>query len=133
VKKEIVTEWTKAEQEKMAYVRANELLVELNENGKLQGAKKLTVSRTDGAPMPVLVETFKNKIGNNSIVSDTDAFYVVNIADEKLPETNDKKLDELKPEIANMAMRHLDADYNAYLERKYPAKINEKIYNRFVK
>ena len=133
VKKEIVAEWTKAEQEKMAYVRANELLVELNENGKLQGAKKLTVSRTDGAPMPVLVEAFKNKIGNNSIVSDTDAFYVVNIADEKLPETNDKKLDELKPEIANMAMRHLDADYNAYLERKYPAKINEKIYNRFVK
>jgi hypothetical protein len=91
------------------------------------------VSRTDGAPMPVLVETFKNKIGNNSIVSDTDAFYVVNIADEKLPETNDKKLSELKPEIANMAMRHLDADYNAYLERKYPTKINEKIYNRFVK
>ena len=133
VKKEIVAEWTKSEQEKMAYVRANELLTDLNETGKLQTAKKLTVSRTDGAPMPVLVAAFKNPIGDNSIVSAPDEFYVVNIAAEKLPEIKDKKLSELKPEIANMAMRHLDADYNAYLERKYPTKINEKIYNRFVK
>ena len=133
VKKELIAEWIKSEQEKLAYVRANELLVDLNETGKLQGAKKLTVSRTDGAPMPVLVSAFKDSIGTNSIVSAPDEFYVVNIAAEKLPAIDDKKLEELKPEIANTTMRNLDADYNAYLERKYPAKINEKIYNRFVK
>ena len=133
VKKELIAEWTKSEQEKLAYVRANELLVDLNETGKLHGAKKLTISRTDGAPMPVLVSAFKDSIGTNSIVSADDAFYVVNIADEKLPKIDDKKIEELKPEIANTTMRNLDADYNAYLERQYPAKINEKIYNRFVK
>ncbi len=133
VKKELVAEWTTAEQEKLAYVHANELLVDLNKTGKLQNAKKLTVSRADGAPMPVLVAAFKNPVGDNSIVSAPDAFYVVNIVAEQTPQINDKKLNETKSEIATTTMRNLDADYNAYLERQYPAKINEKIYNRFVK
>ena len=133
VKKELAAEWTRAEQEKLAYVFANELLVDLNNDGDLRGAKKLTVSRTDGAPMPVLVAAFKNPIGHNSIVSGDDAFYVLNIVGEKLPKIDDKKLDDMKPEIANMLMRHLNADYDSYLERRYPAKLNEKTYNRFVK
>ena len=133
IKKELAAEWTRAEQEKLAYVRANELLVDLNKDGKLQGAKKMTVSRTDGAPMPVLVAAFKNPIGDNSIVSGTDAFYVVNVAAEKLPAVDDKKINDMKSEIANITMRDMDADYGSYLERRYPAKINDKTYNRFVK
>ena len=133
VKKELTTEWTHAEQEKLAYVHANELLVDLNKDGKLQKAKKLTVSRTDGAPMPVLVAAFKKPVGDNSIVSAPDAFYVMNIVAEQTPTIDEKKIGEIKTEIANASMRNLDADYNAYLERQYPAKINEKTYNRFVK
>ncbi|MBP5485789.1 MAG: SurA N-terminal domain-containing protein [Alphaproteobacteria bacterium] len=133
IKKELVNEWTHAEQEKLAYVRANELLVDLNKTGNLQNAKKLTVSRTDGAPMPVLVAAFKNPIGDKSIVAAPNAFYVLNVINEKLPELDTKKIEQIKPEITNMAMQHLNADYNSYLEREYPTKINEKMYNRFVK
>jgi len=133
IKKDLTNEWTHAEQEKQAYKHANELLIELNKNGTLPKAKNVTISRTDGAPLAVLVAAFKNPIGENSIVSGTDEFYVINIVNEKMPTPNDNKIKEKQPEIANMSMRHLDADYGAYLERKYPAKINEKTYNRFVK
>ena len=133
VRRELVTEWTRAEQEKRAYVRANELLVDLNQNGKLANKKTMTVSRTGGAPAAVLVAAFKNPTGNNSIVSDSDAFYVMHISDEKLPAVDNKKIADLTPQVANMSARHIDADYNAYLEREYPIKINEKTYNRFVK
>ncbi|MBO7509147.1 MAG: SurA N-terminal domain-containing protein [Alphaproteobacteria bacterium] len=133
VKKDLTAEWTNAERRKQAYVRANELLVGLNNGGKLPGAKSVTVSRTDGAPMPVLVAAFKNAVGENSIVESPDAFYVVHVAGEKLPAADAKKLAAIKQEVENMSARHIESDYNSYLERKYPVKINEKTYNRFVK
>ena len=133
VKKELATEWSRAEARKQAYVRANELLVDLNKNGKLADAKHTKVSRTDGAPTAVLVAAFQGEIGGNSIVPDNDAFYVIHIADEKLPVADDKKLDALKPEVEKMFGQYIQADYDAYLGREYPVKINEKTYNRFVK
>lgn len=133
IKKELATEWIRSEQEKQAYVRANEILVDLNKTGKLSNKKTMTVSRVNGAPAAVLVAAFKNPIGDNSIVSDRDAFYVMHIADEKLPKSDDKKTANMMTEVSNMATRHISADYNAYLEREYPIKINEKTYNRFVK
>ena len=133
VKKELATEWTADQQRKQAYVRANELLVDLNKTGKLADAKRVSVSRTDGAKPAVLVAAFQGEVGNNSIVSDQDAFYVMRIVDEKLPTVDDKKLEAIKPEVSKMAQQHITADYNAYMERKYPTKINEKTYNRFVK
>ena len=133
VKKDLTNDWTRDQARKQAYVRANELLVDLNKTGKLADAKRVNVSRTDGAPAAVLVGAFKDSVGTNTIVSDNDAFYVIHIEDEKLPTADDKKLDALKPEVANMATQHIEADYNSYLEREYPMKINEKTYNRFVK
>lgn len=133
VKKELANEWIHAEQEKQAYIRANDLLVDLNKTGKLSNKKTLTVSRVNGAPTAVLVAAFKNPIDNNSIVSDPDAFYVMHITSEKSPTVDDKKMANLTAEISNMSARHIGADYDAFLEREYPVKINEKIYNRFVK
>ena len=133
IKKDLTTEWTRAEQKKQAYVRANELLVDLNKTKKLSNSKQATVSRTDGAPTPVLVAAFKEAIGTNTIVSGDDAFYVIQIGNEKLAKQDSAKLDALKKELDNMSMKHLEADYNAYLERQYPMKLNEKTYNRFVK
>ncbi len=132
VKKDLATEWTRAEQRKKAYVRANELLVDLNKNGKLAGAKTATVSRTDGAPTAVLVSVFKNSIGENAIVDSADAFYVIHIENEKLPKVDNKKLDSVMTDAEKMSSHHIESDYNSYLTRKYPIKINEKTYNRFV-
>lgn len=133
VKKDLESEWTRAERRKLAYVRANELLVDLNKTGKLANAKSLTVSRTDGAAPAVLARAFRNEIGQNTIVDDTDAFYVMHVAAEKLPAADDKKMDAMVADVAKMSGEHINADYNSYLEREYPVKINEKTYNRFVK
>ena len=133
VKKELAAEWTRAEQRKDAYVHANELLVELNNSGKLDGGKNITVTRTNGATPNVLTAAFHKNIGDNSIIEDTDAFYVMHVANEKLPTTDDKKLDALKEELTKTSADYIRADYDAYLEREYPIKINEKTYNRFVR
>ncbi len=133
VKKELTTEWARAEQRKSAYVRANELLVDLNKTGKLANKKTLSVSRTDGAPISVLAAAFRNEVGKNTIVDDADAFYVLHIENEKSPSKDDKKMESLNTEVSKMGVEHIRADFNAYLERKYPLKINEKTYNRFVK
>lgn len=133
VKKELAAEWTRAEQRKDAYVHANELLVELNNSGKLDGGKNITVTRTNGATPNVLTAAFHKNIGDNSIIEDTDAFYVMHVANEKLPTTDDKKLDALKEELVKTSADYIRADYDAYLEREYPIKINEKTYNRFVR
>ncbi len=133
VKKELANDWTRDQQRKAAYVRANELLVDLNKNGKLADAKHANVSRTDGAPTAVLVAAFQGDIGTNSIVPDNDAFYVMRVVDEKLPDADDKKLDALKSEVSKTIQQNIEADYDAYMKRQYPVKVNEKIYNRFVK
>lgn len=133
VKHDLTAEWTRAEQRKLAYVRANELLVDLNKTGKLANGQSTKISRTDGAPTSVLVAGFKNDIGTNTIVDAPDAFYVIHIENEKIPAADDKKIDALNDQVSKMTAAHIDADYNAYLEREYPLKINEKTYNRFVK
>ena len=133
VKSELSSEWTREQQRTKAYLRANELLTELNKNGKLAKSKRTKVTRTNGAPMAVLVAAFKHKIGENIIADDQDAFYVVHLADEKLPKVDDKELNKIKTDMETMSMRHIGADYDAYLEREYPTKINEKTFNRFVR
>jgi hypothetical protein len=133
VKKELVSEWTRAEQRKAAYVRANELLVDLNKTGKLSNGKSVNVSRTDGAATPVLVAAFHKNIGDNAIVDGDNEFYVMHVAGEKLPTADDKKMATLKDEVSKLSAQRTKADFDSYLNRKYPVKINEKIYNRFAK
>jgi len=133
VKKELATEWTKSTQEKQAYIQANELLVDLNKTGKLANKKTMTVSRVSGAAPAILVAAFKNPLNTNVIVPDTDVFYVMHVDTEKSPKIDDKKMETLAPQVESATGRNITADYNTYLEREYPMKINEKTYNRFVK
>ena len=135
VKKSLAADWKKAEQKKQAYVRANEMLVDLNKkDGKLANKKSATVSRTDGAPTELLVPVFRNEIGQNSIESGADAFYVLAVKGAVAPKTDAKKMDALRKELANMSATGLQEDYNSFLMREYPVQINEKGYNRvFVK
>lgn len=130
VKKSLVADWRRAEQKKQAYVRANELLVDFNKTGKLGGAKTVTVTRGNGAPLDVLAAAFSGEIGSKTIVPGADAFYVMGIAKDIAPKVDSAKTDIVRREVQNMAMREMMDDYNAFLIRQYPTKINAKIYNR---
>lgn len=131
VKKNLVADWRREEQRKQAYVRANEVLVDLNQNGTMAGKKTATVSRTSGAPTDVLVAAFNSGIGTNSIVPGTDAFYVLHTEKEIAPKIDTKKMADLRKELQNMSSREIMDDYNSFLIREYPVKINEKVFDRF--
>ena len=130
VKKSLISDWRVSEQKKQAYVRANELLVDLNQGGKLSGAKKATVSRASGAPTDVLVAAFQNQAGTNVIVPASDAFYVLSVKQAVAPKTDKKKLADVKTELQQMSATGIQEDYNSFLKREYPIEVNEKVYNR---
>ena len=134
VKKDLVADWKRDEQKKQAYVRANEVLVDLNKDGKFSGKKAGTrsanVSRTSGAPVDVLNAAFNNSVETNVIVPGADAFYVLRIASEKMPAVDTKKMDALSKELKTASERALMDDYNSFLIREYPVRVNEKVYKR---
>lgn len=131
VKKSLVNAWKKDEQKKQAYIKANELLVDLNQNGVLKNKKSATVSRTSGAPIDVLNAAFNSKAGANSIVTAGDAYYVLHIDKEITPKVDEKKKAELRKELEVMAEKEIMDDYNSFLIREYPVEVNEKLFNRF--
>lgn len=131
VKKSLIADWTRAEQKKQAYVRANEVLVDLKDNGKLAGGKVATVSRTSGAPNDVLVAAFRGTADANTIVSGADAFYVLSVKKAIAPKVDDKKMADLRKEMQNMNDTGIKDDYNSFLMREYPVEVNEKVFNRF--
>ncbi|MEE1110833.1 MAG: peptidylprolyl isomerase, partial [Alphaproteobacteria bacterium] len=130
VKKSLVADWKKAEQKKQAYVRANEMLVDLNKGEKLAGKKSVSVSRASGAPANVLVAAFRNEAGQNLIVDGNDAFYVLSVKKAVQPKVDAKKKQALQQELEKMSAAGLMDDYNSFLMREYPIKINDKVYNR---
>ena len=131
IKKSLITDWVRAEQKKQAYVRANELLVDLKKDGKLANKKSANVSRTSGAPTEVLVATFRGDVDAKSIVSGGDAFYVLDVKKVVAPKVDDKKMADLRKEMQNMNDTGVKDDYNSFLMRQYPVKVNEKVFNRF--
>ncbi len=131
VRDELTDGWRRAEQRKQAYVRANELLVDLNKTGNLSGKKTVTVTRTSGAPLDVLSAAFNSPIGNNQIVNGTDKFYVLHTEKEIAPTIDDKKMADLRAEMEKVSNRDIAVDYESFLKRTYPVKVNEKVFNRF--
>ncbi|MBP9999317.1 MAG: SurA N-terminal domain-containing protein [Proteobacteria bacterium] len=132
VKSELLLQWTRAEKRKQAYERANEILIDLNKDNKWTGATNKNVTRTDGAPMAVLSDVFNNAVGTNKIVETPDAFYIVSVKSVKTPSVDAKKRESLVREMDNMMMYQIQSDYNKFLQRKYPVKINSKVYNRYI-
>lgn len=131
VKKNLVADWQRDAQRKQAYVRANEILVDLNKTGKLANKKSVTVSRTSGAPTAVLVAAFRAPAGDNSIVDGADAFYVLHTGEFVAPKMDAKKMADVRKELQNTQSREITDDYNAFLIRTYPVKINHKVYDKF--
>ncbi len=134
VKPELVADWKRDEQKKQAYVRANEVLVDLNKEGQFSGKKAGTrlanVSRTSGAPIDVLNAAFNNPLETNTIVPGNDAFYVVWIKSEKTPVADAKKISDVRKELEKSSDVVVMDDYNAFLVREYPVRVNEKVFNR---
>ena len=131
VKDSLIGDWRTNEQRKQAYLRANELLVDLNESGQLDGKKTAMVTRTDGAPLAVVSAAFNSEIGSNSIVNGNGVFYVLHVENEILPEPDQKKMADVRKELENASGAVVAGDYNSFLEREYPVEINEKVYRRF--
>ena len=132
VKKSLVKQWKVAEQKKRAYVRANELLVDLNAGGKLAGGKSAQVSRAKGAPDEVLVAAFRGNVVDNSIVPGTDAYYVLSVKDTIAPKADKKKMAAMRKEMEGLSGKSVLDDYNSFLKRTYPIQVNERNYNALI-
>ena len=132
VRKELVAEWKKSEQRKNAYVRANEDLIALNGGEMVKNAKSATVSRTEGAPIVVLNAAFAGRNGDNNIIEDGNAFYVLHIDKNIAPKSDDKKKEAIRKELNNLSVHYVSDDYGQFLKRKYPVKVNRKVYDRFI-
>jgi len=78
-----------------------------------------------------LVSAFSSPVGTNAIIPDVDAFYVISVKSEKAPKIDTKNMANIKNELQNMSIRMLMDDYNSFLMRTYPIKINSKVYKRF--
>ncbi len=125
-KKSIIKDFEKSEQEKVAYLKANEILIDVNAGKDVKSLKSATVSRMDGAPTDVLVAAYANPIGANVIVESANAFYVLSVVGEKMPKVDDKKMNDIKKEVETMTTRGIFDDYNSYLMRQYKIDLNEK-------
>ena len=132
VKKSLVKDWQKSEQRKQSYVKANDLLVDLNKSGSLKDAKSVSVSRAEGAPLVLLNAAFANKVGTNTIVEDNDAFYVLHIDKNIAPKSDAKNKDGLRKTLEKSARRYAQDDYSQFLKRHYRVKVNQKTYDRFI-
>lgn len=132
VKKDLTRRWARDSQRTQAYVRANEILVDVNKGNAMRNKKSATVSRASGAPAEVLAAAFSAAPGTNTIVPGTDAFYVLSVRDASAPKADAKKTAEMRGELQKMSERAIIDDYNAFLIREYPIKINEKVYKKFI-
>ncbi len=130
VKKNLIADWKRDQQKKQAYVRANEVVVDARDGHAMTGKKIATVSRTSGAPTDVLVAAFNGNVGDISVVPGADAFYAVRIVDNIQPKMDTGKMAALRKEMQNMATRNVMDDYNAFLVREYPVKINQKTFDK---
>ena len=132
VKKDLVANWTHDAKRKQAYVRANEILVDVNAGNAMPNKKSATVSRANGAPDDVLIAAFKSDIGTNSIVESPNAFYVMTVKSDAKPVADTKKMESLSKELQTISAKGITDDYNSFLIREYPVRINEKVYHRFL-
>jgi len=130
VKKDLVSKWRMDEQKKQAYESANALLIKLNAGGTLAGGKSASVGRANGAPIEVLNAAFANAVGAKTIVPASDAFYVLNVKKANAPAADATKMAAVSKEATTALNRAISDDYMAFLNRKYPVKINHKLYKR---
>jgi hypothetical protein len=121
-KSALVSLWRKSEQEKQAYLRANEIL----SSGK-KLAVSTTVTRTDGAPLEVLNAAFALDFGTSRIVQADDGFYVVKPISGNVPAKDMQKMKSISKEVKSTMTRQILDDYTNFLGRKYSIRPNERL------
>jgi len=122
---ELTNLWRRSEQEKQAYLRANELL---REGGKL--TTSATVGRATGAPLEVLNAAFVADVNRPRIVPGDGSFHVVRVLEEITPTMNNARRREIETEVGNMLNRQILDDYTGFLQRRYKIVPNEKMMRR---
>jgi len=128
-KAELTALWKQSEQEKQAYKKGNELLLETDK--KL--SQTANIGRADGAPLEILSMVYQLPVNKRALVAGQGAFYVVNVVSDEgvRPEDLQKKNEVAKEMAAEIRQQILD-DYSRYLSRKYDLKLNEKLLLRTV-
>lgn len=130
VKGRLTADWQRAQQRKQAYLRANEILTAARGGDKMADGKNVTVSRTSGAPLKVLIAAFSTNVGDNGIIEDDTAFYVMRVRGATAPKADTAKKAALRKELENVSTRVVADDYNSFLIREYPIKVNKKVYDK---
>ncbi|HNY24922.1 MAG TPA: SurA N-terminal domain-containing protein [Alphaproteobacteria bacterium] len=131
VKSNLIAGWKTEEQKKQAYLHANQLLINLNKDKSLAGKKSVTVSRANGAPVELLVSAFSNGEGKNLIVPGKNSFWVLHVGKSIAPKMDNAKFAALKKELQGMKSRSVMSDYNSFLIREYPVKLNQKAFDKY--
>ena len=129
MQKELAVLWRRDEQKKAAYIRANEILSAANA-GKKSFGTTANVTRTNGAPLEVLSAAFAQPVGMTGIVPGANAFYVLSVKEVVTPKPDAAKMKELKSEAEAMLARTITEDYSSFLNRKYPVKVNNRLFKR---
>ncbi|MDR1027196.1 MAG: SurA N-terminal domain-containing protein [Rickettsiales bacterium] len=122
---ELTALWRRGEQEKQAYARANEIVVD----GK-KLAVSATIGRAAGAPLEVLAAAFQQDPGRAKITAADGVFYVVKVLEEIQPKPSAAKIKEIAAEMRSQVSRQILDDYSGYLSRKYPVRPNERMMRR---
>ncbi|MCL2757971.1 MAG: SurA N-terminal domain-containing protein [Alphaproteobacteria bacterium] len=126
---ELVALWRTEQRRVRAYERANQILIDANRENTPVG-RPVTVTRTSGAPLEILAAAFRTPVGTNTIVPGANAFFVLSVKDAVVPNMNEARRTELQADAGRALARIMQDDYTAFLGRKYPVKINARMFRR---
>ncbi|MDR0449084.1 MAG: peptidylprolyl isomerase [Rickettsiales bacterium] len=144
MKKELADLWVEDQKEQQAYLRANALVKELNENPEATfrsaaakaGARNYQVgaqiarTMTSVFPEEVLNQSFAAKQGGNLLIPGRRAFYVSSVKSQAAPKADAEKMNAIRNDADAMISRMILDDYTGFLGRQYPVRTNTRVFNR---
>ncbi|MDR2686024.1 MAG: SurA N-terminal domain-containing protein [Rickettsiales bacterium] len=144
MEKELTALWVEEQKEQKAYLSANTLLKELNENSEasfrnaankagvrnLQLNANITRSMTSVFPEEVLNRAFSAAQGENVLIAGRRAFYIASVRGMTAPKPNAEQMTSIKTDGDAMLSKMVLDDYTGFLARQYPVKTNTRVFNR---
>lgn len=144
MKDKLADMWVEEQKEQQAYLKANALLTELNQNPEMTfraAANKVgvrnyqvnaTISRTMTSVFPeeVLNQSFAAKKDSNILIPGRRAFYVSKVKTTTNPKVDAARMKSIKTDSDTMLSQMILEDYTGWLGRLYPVKTNTRVFNR---